>query len=136
MSMFDQLTNPMVTRPVYVRKESGPKPKRPIPTRQGRKCQPPTNQWGLSPTECEIMQLTVEGLSPDEISERMFKAPKTVHTHLERARKKMGARRMTDAVLMWDRAMWWHYDEELSEVAKAANRALLLNLGRVLAEAA
>jgi len=53
---------------------------------------------GLTPRELEILGLIAEGLSTQEIAERLFVSPNTVKTHASRLFDKLGARRRTQAV--------------------------------------
>jgi DNA-binding NarL/FixJ family response regulator len=47
---------------------------------------------GLTDREREVMALVAEGLSNDEIGERLFISPATAKTHVSRAMVKLGAR--------------------------------------------
>lgn len=74
------------------------------------------NRWGLTPIECEIMRLiTEDGLTQREAADRLARSCKTIQTHCERSRGKMGARNQYHAILLWDRQM-------------RANAVLLANL--------
>jgi DNA-binding NarL/FixJ family response regulator len=46
----------------------------------------------LTAREREVLTLVAEGLSNDEIAERLFLSPATVKTHVNRAMTKLGAR--------------------------------------------
>ena len=64
------------------------------------------NRWNLTPVECEIMRLTTEdGLTQREVAARLARSCKTIQTHCERIREKMGARNQYHAILLWDRQM-------------------------------
>ncbi|HEX3667694.1 MAG TPA: helix-turn-helix transcriptional regulator, partial [Acidimicrobiia bacterium] len=47
---------------------------------------------GLTVREREVMALVAEGLSNDEIAERLFVSPATAKTHVSRAMIKLNAR--------------------------------------------
>jgi ATP/maltotriose-dependent transcriptional regulator MalT len=53
---------------------------------------------GLTPRELEILGLIAEGLSTQEIAEKLFVSPNTVKTHASRLFDKLGAGRPTQAV--------------------------------------
>lgn len=52
----------------------------------------------LSERERQVLALTAEGYSAQEIGERLFLSPKTVETYRERAMQKLGLRRRADLV--------------------------------------
>jgi DNA-binding CsgD family transcriptional regulator len=54
--------------------------------------------FGLTPRECEVLGLLVEGLSQPDIAERLYLSPKTVGTHIQRIMGKMGVKSRTQAV--------------------------------------
>ena len=54
--------------------------------------------FGLTPRECEVLALLVDGLSQPEIAERLYLSPKTIGTHIQRIMGKMGVRSRTQAV--------------------------------------
>jgi DNA-binding NarL/FixJ family response regulator len=54
--------------------------------------------FGLTPRECEVLSLLVEGLSQPDIAERLYLSPKTVGTHIQRIMGKMGVKSRTQAV--------------------------------------
>jgi DNA-binding NarL/FixJ family response regulator len=54
--------------------------------------------FGLTPRECEVLGLLVDGLSQPEIAERLYLSPKTVGTHIQRIMGKMGVKSRTQAV--------------------------------------
>ena len=56
--------------------------------------------FGLTPRECEVLGLLVEGLSQPDIAERLYLSPKTVGTHIQRIMGKMGVKSRTQAVAM------------------------------------
>jgi len=54
----------------------------------------------LTKREQEILQLLADGLRPEEISERLFIARRTVGTHIENILRKLGVRSQTQAVAL------------------------------------
>ena len=52
----------------------------------------------LSDRERQVLALTAEGYSAQEIGERLFLSPKTIETYRERAMQKLGLRRRADLV--------------------------------------
>ncbi|HET8626311.1 MAG TPA: response regulator transcription factor [Thermomicrobiales bacterium] len=52
----------------------------------------------LSERERQVLALTAEGYSAQEVAERLFLSPKTVETYRERAMHKLGLRRRADLV--------------------------------------
>jgi len=56
------------------------------------------DMFGLTPRECEVLALLVDGLSQPEIAERLYLSPKTIGTHIQRIMGKMGVRSRTQAV--------------------------------------
>jgi DNA-binding NarL/FixJ family response regulator len=56
------------------------------------------DMYGLTPRECEVLALLVDGLSQPEIAERLYLSPKTIGTHIQRIMGKMGVRSRTQAV--------------------------------------
>ncbi len=59
---------------------------------------PDADLYGLTPRECEVLSLLVDGLSQPEIAERLYLSPKTVGTHIQRIMGKMGVKSRTQAV--------------------------------------
>jgi len=59
---------------------------------------PDADLYGLTPRECEVLGLLVDGLSQPEIAERLYLSPKTVGTHIQRIMGKMGVKSRTQAV--------------------------------------
>jgi NarL family two-component system response regulator LiaR len=55
---------------------------------------------GLSPREMEVLQLMAEGLSNQEIADRLFVSLNTIKTHSAKIFEKMDVRRRTQAVDM------------------------------------
>jgi DNA-binding NarL/FixJ family response regulator len=76
------LLSPSVTRRVIARFADEPT----------RKLRPHPRLESLTEREREIVGLVGEGLSNDEIAERLFVSPATVRTHVGRAMLKLGAR--------------------------------------------
>jgi two-component system response regulator NreC len=54
--------------------------------------------YTLTLRERQILQLTAEGLSGNEISERLFISPRTVETHQANLRRKLGLRNQKELV--------------------------------------
>jgi len=54
----------------------------------------------LSEREIEILQLIAEGLPPSEVAQRLFIAPKTVSSHVQRIFVKLGVHTRAQAVAM------------------------------------
>ena len=52
----------------------------------------------LSERERQVLALTAEGYSAQEVGERLFLSPKTVETYRERAMQKLGLRRRADLI--------------------------------------
>ena len=65
---------------------------------QQRPQAPDADLYGLTPRECEVLGLLVDGLSQPEIAERLYLSPKTVGTHIQRIMGKMGVKSRTQAV--------------------------------------
>ncbi|CUU58095.1 DNA-binding response regulator, NarL/FixJ family, contains REC and HTH domains [Parafrankia irregularis] len=55
---------------------------------------------GLTNRETEVVRLVAEGLTNDEIAERLFLSPATAKTHVNRAMTKLGARDRAQLVVM------------------------------------
>jgi NarL family two-component system response regulator LiaR len=56
------------------------------------------NKLGLSRRELEVLQLMAEGLSNQEIGEKLFVSVSTVKTHTSRLFEKMDVKRRTQAI--------------------------------------
>jgi DNA-binding CsgD family transcriptional regulator len=69
------------------------------------------NPWSLSPSEAEIMRLTIGGMCVKEVAAQLHISHKTVESHLSRVREKMGTRTRLQAFLAWDRHLRPHYVE-------------------------
>jgi DNA-binding NarL/FixJ family response regulator len=78
----DALLSPSVTRRVVGEFASRPP----------RVARPHPQLNSLTDRECEILELVGEGLSNDEIAERLVISPATARTHVSRAMAKLGAR--------------------------------------------
>ncbi|MFT6136370.1 MAG: ATP/maltotriose-dependent transcriptional regulator MalT [Cyclobacteriaceae bacterium] len=55
-------------------------------------------RYGLSERESEVLVLLKEGLSNQEIADRLFVSLNTIKTHLARIYQKMGVTRRTQAI--------------------------------------
>ncbi|MBY0492740.1 MAG: LuxR C-terminal-related transcriptional regulator [Cyanobacteria bacterium] len=53
---------------------------------------------GITPRELEVLELIAQGLSNNEIADRVFVSENTVKTHSSRVFDKLGAKRRTQAV--------------------------------------
>ncbi|MFE7298563.1 response regulator [Streptomyces sp. NPDC057579] len=62
--------------------------------------QAPPELAALTPREHEVVILVAAGLSNDEIAERLYVAPLTAKTHVNRAMTKLGARDRAQLVVM------------------------------------
>jgi DNA-binding NarL/FixJ family response regulator len=56
--------------------------------------------FGLTPREAEILGLLAEGLTQDQIADRLVITPKTVATHIERILGKLGVQSRAQAVAL------------------------------------
>lgn len=65
----------------------------------------------LSSRECDVLQLTANGLNPDEIASRLYLSPHTVKNHLRHAMSKLDAHTKLDAVVKAIRARLISIDE-------------------------
>ena len=61
------------------------------------------DKLNLSPRELEVLQLMAQGLSNQEISERLFVSLNTIKTHSSKIFEKMEVKRRTQAVQMAQR---------------------------------
>ena len=68
----------------------------------GRAKEPPASSRldALTAREREMVAVVAEGLSNDEIAERLFLSPATVKTHVNRAMTKLGARDRAQLVVL------------------------------------
>lgn len=65
----------------------------------------------LSPREREVLDLLSQGNVLSEIAKLLGLAPNTVATHLQRMKKKLGARNSVHAAVIWARIQWTASDE-------------------------
>ncbi len=56
------------------------------------------NKLGLSKREIEVLQLMANGLSNQEIAEKLFLSPNTVKTHSSKVFEKLDVKRRTQAI--------------------------------------
>jgi DNA-binding NarL/FixJ family response regulator len=54
----------------------------------------------LTPRECEVLSLLLDGFSQLDIAARLYLSPKTVGTHIQRIMGKMGVKNRTQAVAL------------------------------------
>jgi DNA-binding NarL/FixJ family response regulator len=66
---------------------------------QSKKAQP-DNQWGLTPTEFDVLKFVAKGLSNAEVGRVMELERRTVRTHLSHIYRKMGVNSHVDAVVL------------------------------------
>ena len=85
----DALLSPTVTRSLI--EEFAARTKEPRPSGDLER---------LTDREREVMSLVAEGLSNDEIAQRLFVSPATAKTHVSRAMDKLGARDRAQLVVM------------------------------------
>jgi DNA-binding NarL/FixJ family response regulator len=85
----DALLSPGVTRRLVEEFASRAKDPRPV-----------AELNGLTDREREVMALVAEGLSNDEIAERLIMSPATAKTHVSRAMVKLGARDRAQLVVL------------------------------------
>ncbi|WP_315098979.1 response regulator transcription factor [uncultured Cellulomonas sp.] len=85
----DALLSPTVTRRLLA-----------TVARATRQVAEPAALAALTPREREVLVLVAEGLSNDEIGERLFLSPLTVKTHVLRAGAKLGARDRAQLVVV------------------------------------
>jgi predicted ATPase/DNA-binding CsgD family transcriptional regulator len=57
---------------------------------RGGRARATTGFEALTPTEHDVVKLVAEGLGNAEVAERLFMSPRTVHSHLRRAYRKLG----------------------------------------------
>jgi len=62
--------------------------------------QTPTNSWGLSPQELEVLRFVTKGLSNAEVGRVMEIERRTVRTHLSHIYRKMGVSSHVEAVVL------------------------------------
>jgi DNA-binding CsgD family transcriptional regulator len=60
----------------------------------------PERLSALTDREREVMALVAEGLTNDEIGQRLFMSPATARTHVSRAMVKLGARDRAQLVVL------------------------------------
>ncbi len=58
----------------------------------------PSDNWGISPREYEVLQLLAEGCSNQEIADRLFVSLPTVKSHTTNLYAKLDVKRRTQAV--------------------------------------
>jgi DNA-binding CsgD family transcriptional regulator len=104
MNPFADLARPIVSRPGDAIAPARARPERPAYERPEPNTFPVVpNPWGLSPTEAEVIRLIVEGLTSQEIGERINRSPKTVEVHRLHIMEKMDERSTLTAAVAWVR---------------------------------
>jgi DNA-binding NarL/FixJ family response regulator len=88
----DSLLSPTATRTLITRFLTSPAPGTPLAA--------PEQLATLTSREREVMSLAAEGLSNDEIAEKLYVSPLTVRTHIHRAMTKLGARDRAQLVVI------------------------------------
>ncbi len=88
----DTLLSPTATRTLITRFLAAPAP--------GSRLATPERLTTLTTREREVMALVADGLSNDEIAEKLYVSPLTVRTHVHRAMTKLGARDRAQLVVM------------------------------------
>ena len=108
MNPFAALVCPIVNRPGdpitepkrLVRKRYLP-PER--PTREPLDTDLLVNPWGLPSMPCRILVLIVSGKTRKQAANELRISVKTVDTHMERAKQRMGVHTLLQAALKFDR---------------------------------
>lgn len=102
MNPFAELARPLKVRPGDAIAEH-----RAAPRRRAETCKRGIpnieNPWGLSPAQCEVLRLLVEGLAAGEIADQICISCKTVGSHVQRMKEKMQVTSIMQAALLWDR---------------------------------
>jgi len=83
----------------------------------------PGRSAGLSPREAEILALITQGLSNQEIADRVFISPNTVKTYVRSAYRKIGVERRSQAVV------WGMVNGFEPDTLRTVNPALLKRPG-------
>jgi DNA-binding CsgD family transcriptional regulator len=60
---------------------------------------------GLTPTETQVMNLVLQGMTAKEIAKHMDRAPHTIKCHIDTAKAKLQAKNIAQAAVLFDRAM-------------------------------
>ncbi|MBI5640136.1 MAG: response regulator transcription factor [Nitrospirae bacterium] len=74
-----------------------------------------SSMGNLSNRELEVLQLLGQGLSPQQIAEKVHRSVKTVHTHMERMKKKLRLRDHRSLLLYAGRSLNGEKFRDLSE---------------------
>lgn len=61
------------------------------------------NPWNLTPRECEVLELCIEGAASHAVGSALGIAPKTVEQHCHSVSKKMRASNRLQAAVLYDR---------------------------------
>lgn len=70
----------------------------PVPTKsEQRRYTRPQSTSRLSGREIEVLRLVAEGLSNDQVAERLFLSPRTIHAHLTTIYRKLGVSNRSEA---------------------------------------
>lgn len=64
---------------------------------------PTPNPWGLSGIQCEVVKRLAEGMSSKAIAAEFGLSSKTIDSHMDRIKVKMGVDTRTHAVVRWVR---------------------------------
>lgn len=105
MNPFADIARPIVNRPGdpieprHTRapdaQRARPEPLAPLPA--------VANPWSLTPLEAEVMRLIVDGLTSQEIGERLHRSTKTIELYRQRILERMGMHSTIVAVVAWVR---------------------------------
>lgn len=63
------------------------------------------NPWHLTSCQCQVVQLTADGLSNVEIAAALGITLSSVEPHMQRIKRKMGGVNRVQAAIQWDRFM-------------------------------
>jgi DNA-binding CsgD family transcriptional regulator len=66
---------------------------------RGERKRPASGWASLTPTELTVVKLVAEGLSNQQVAERLFVAPRTVGTHLTHVYAKLGISTRTELAI-------------------------------------
>ncbi|MBL7782959.1 MAG: response regulator transcription factor [Saprospiraceae bacterium] len=79
----------------WKKKQEGAPPQAAVPLLSAEKA---LSDWNITPREYEVLQLIAQGLSNQEIAERLFLSLNTVKTHTSNVFSKLDVQRRTQAI--------------------------------------